>query len=270
LARNSVFFKINKYLQKELHMKLSGNTVLITGGATGIGLAMAKAFLQAGSDVIICGRRQDRLLEAQTKHPALHIKKCDVSSEADQNELLEWTTANFGNLNVLVNNAGIQRDIDFTKGIAEFRSGESEIKINLEATIALSGLFIPGLKGKEGAAIINVSSGLGFMPAARMPVYCATKAGIHAFSMALRHQLIKTGIKVYEVVPPGVDTELNPAGRATRGNYKAGLTPEVFAAAVMKGLENDVVEIGFGMTEGLIKASRADLDKAFQQMNSRW
>ena len=251
-------------------MEISGNTVLITGGATGIGYAMAESFLKAGNEVIICGRRKTRLVEAQKKHPEFHIKVCDVAEEKDQKALIEWITKNFSNLNILVNNAGVQRDIDFTKGISEFLSGENEIKINLEAPIVLSGLFIPYLIGKKEPAIINVSSGLGFVPAARMPVYSATKAGLHAFSMALRHQLLKIGIKVFEVVPPAVDTELNPEGRAKRGSFKANLSAEEFVASVMKDLKNDVFEIGYGMTEGSIKASRAELDKSFQQMNSRW
>jgi len=250
-------------------MKISGNTLLITGGATGIGYAMAKSFLQAGNEVIICGRREERLLQTQKKHPDLHIKVCNVADEADRRALVKWATANFRNLNILVNNAGVQRDIDFTEGIDEFLAGDSEIKINLEAPIVLSGLFIPYLTGKKEAAIINVSSGLGFVPAARMPVYSATKAGLHAFSMALRYQLKNQGIKVFEVVPPAVDTELNQEGRTKRGNFKANLEPDEFVAAVMKGFQNDVFEIGYGMSEGFIKASRAELDKSFQQMNRR-
>jgi uncharacterized oxidoreductase len=251
-------------------MEMSGNTVLITGGATGIGYAMAESFLSAGNEVIICGRREERLLAAGKNHPDLHFKVSNVAEESDRGRLVDWVTRNFGSLNILVNNAGIQRDIDFTKGAAEFLAGESEITINLEAPIALSGMFIPHLTGKKGAAIVNVTSGLGFVPAARMPVYSATKAGMHAFSMALRHQLMKAGIKVFEVVPPAVDTELNPEGRAKRGNFKANLTSEGYISSVMTGLKNDVLEIGFGFTEGLIKASRADLDRSFQQMNSRW
>jgi uncharacterized oxidoreductase len=251
-------------------MEMSGNTVLITGGATGIGYAMAELFLAAGNEVIICGRREERLLAAQRVHPGLHVKVSNVAEEGDRRKLVEWVTAKFSNLNMLVNNAGVQRDIDFKDGIADFLAGENEIAINLEAPVILSGLFIPLLTGKKGAAIINVSSGLGFVPAARMPVYSATKAGMHAFSLALRHQLAKTGIKVFEVVPPAVDTELNAEGRAKRGNFKVDLTPAEFVAPVMKAFENDVFEIGYGMTEGLIKASRPDLDKSFQQMNSRW
>ncbi len=101
----------------------------------------------------------------------------------DQNrrELFEWATAELPGLNVLVNNAGIQRDIDFTQGIGEFLAGDNEIRINLEAPIVLSGLFVPLLAKNKGAAIINVSSGLGFVPAAKMPVYSASKAGLHAY-----------------------------------------------------------------------------------------
>jgi uncharacterized oxidoreductase len=251
-------------------MDISGNTILITGGATGIGYAIAESFLEAGNEVIICGRREERLLEAQKNHPELHIKVCNVAEEADRGILVEWVSVHFSNLNILVNNAGVQRDIEFTKGISEFLSGENEIRINLESPIILSGLFIPHLTGKKEAAIINVSSGLGFIPAARMPVYSASKAGMHAFSMALRQQLLKSGIKVFEVVPPAVETELNPEGRAKRGNFKVDLMPDEFVAAVMKGFKNDIFEIGYGMTAGLIKASREELDKSFQQMNSRW
>ena len=251
-------------------MNLSGNSVLITGGATGIGLAMAEAFLNAGSEVIICGRREGRLREAQKKHPEFHTRTCDVAQVSDCRALADWVGASFPNLNIVVNNAGVQRDIDFTQGIDGFLGGESEIRINLEAPTVLCGLFIPQLIGKNGPAIINVSSGLGFVPAARMPVYSATKAGLHAFSMALRHQLSKFGIQVFEVVPPAVDTELNPEGRAQRGGYKPELKPEEFTAAVMKGLEAALPEIGYGMSAEMLQASRAELDQRFQQMNRRW
>jgi uncharacterized oxidoreductase len=251
-------------------MKISGNTILITGGATGIGFAIAESFLEEGNEVIICGRRESRLLEAQKKHPEFHIKVCDVADRADQEKLVKWTSAEFPDLNILVNNAGIQRDIDFTKGASEFLNGENEVIINLEAPIIISGMFIPYLIGKKEAAIINISSGLGFIPAASMPVYSATKAGLHAFSMALRHQLLKHGVKVFEVIPPGVDTELNIEGRSGRGGYKAGLKPEEFVAGIMKGFKNDVFEIGYGMTAGLINASRKELDESFRRMNSQW
>jgi len=251
-------------------MDISGNTVLITGGSSGIGYAMAEAFLDAGSEVLICGRREERLLEARTRHAALYTKTCDIANEHDRQALVAWAIANLGGLNILVNNAGVQRDIGFSKGIAEFLAGDNEIRINLEAPIILAGMLVPHLTGKKGAAIVNVSSGLGFVPAAKMPVYSASKAGLHAFSMALRKQIAPLGIKVFEVVPPAVDTALNPRGRAGRGGFTPNVTATEFAAAVMKGLATDVFEIGYGMTDGFLKASRADLDQRFEQMNSQW
>ena len=251
-------------------MELSGNTVLITGGTSGIGLAMAEYFLRAKNEVIICGRRDGRLHAIQRRAPAIHVKTCDVSKEADRKNLVEWATTKFPALNILVNNAGIQRDIDFTNGIAEYYAGENEIAINLEAPIVLSGMLIPHLKGKEGAAIINVTSGLGFVPAARVPIYSATKAAMHAFSMVLRYQLAKTGIKVYEVVPPVVDTELNPEGRAKRPGFTIDLKPKELVEGIMEGLKAERAEVGFGATEGHLRASREELKKSFEMMNGRW
>jgi uncharacterized oxidoreductase len=250
-------------------MQLSGNSVLITGGASGIGYALAEAFVTAGSTVAICGRTESRLLEAKAKHPGLHTRVCDVSKDEDRRGLVDWAAAHLPTLNVLVNNAGIQRDVDFTHGIDDFLAGENEVRVNLEAAIMLSALFVPVLRRNKNAAIVNVSSGLGFVPAARMPVYSASKAGLHAYSMAIRLQLSPIGIRVFEVVPPAVDTELNPSGRAKRGNFKANLSAPEFVAAVMNALKNDVDEIGFGMTADFIHASREELDKHFEQMNRR-
>jgi uncharacterized oxidoreductase len=249
-------------------MRLSGNTVLITGGSSGIGYAMAEAFLHAGSTVIICARGEGRLRDAKRKHPDLHVHACDVADENGRKELAAFVTDRFPALNILVNNAGVQRDIDLTRGPGEFLGGENEIRINLEAPVVLSALLIPLLARNPYPALINVSSGLGFVPMAHLPVYCATKAGMHAFSMAMRVQLAKLGVKVFEIVPPMVDTALNPAGRAKRGDHKAGLGPEQFVAAVMRELENDTPEIGYGATAEYAKASRAELDQRFAEVNA--
>lgn len=251
-------------------MKLSGNTVLITGGASGIGFSFGEAFLEAGSEVIICGRSSQKLYEAQKLHKEFRIVECDVTNEKQRIRLYEWVAANAPTINILINNAGIQRDIDFTGGVKDYVGKDDEISVNLEAPIFLSGLFIPLLKGKKQTTIINVTSGLGFVPAPKMPVYSATKAGLHAFTMALRHQLRNEGIKVIEVVPPAVDTDLNPEGRASRGGFKVELKPNEFVAAMMKGFEADVNEIGYGTTEKSIRASRDELDASFEGMNSRW
>jgi uncharacterized oxidoreductase len=248
-------------------VKISGNTVLITGVATGIGLALAEAFSKKGNEVIICGRRKNKLLEAQKKLPKLHIKVCDISKDRNRKALFDWATSNFTNLNILVNNAGIQRQIDLTKGIADLESGEDEIRVNLEAPILLSALFIPHLIKQKRSAIINVSSGLAFVPIAAMPVYCATKAAIHSFSLSLRHQLTRTGVKIYEVVPPTVDTELDKGARERRGQVNRGIKPEEVAAATIKGVENDDFEIVIGMAQHLMTMSRTNPEQIFKQMN---
>ena len=250
-------------------MELADNTVLITGGATGIGYAMAEAFLDAGSRVIICGRRESRLEEARRQHPALVTRRCDISVEQDRLDLYSWIEDRFDDLNVLINSAGIQRDIDFSGGLTDFLSGENEIRVNLEAPIILTGLFAPLLSKNKGPVIINISSGLGFVPAVTMPVYSATKAGMHAFSMAIRPQMAGIGIQVFEVVPPAIDTELNPEGRAKRGHFKAGLGAQEFVSSVMQALESGVPEIGYGMTLRFLHASREELDESFERMNQQ-
>jgi uncharacterized oxidoreductase len=250
-------------------MKVNGNTVLITGGATGIGLALAESFLKLGNEVIICGRREKRLLEAQKNHPNLYIKNCDVSSEEGRKSLFIWVTENFNNLNILINNAGIQRAIDFKDGIKGLE-GENEIKINLEALVYLSALFIPFLESKQESAIINISSGLAITPLAVFPIYCATKAGVHTFTQCLRYQLSKTSIKVFEVLPPIVETELNMEYREKRGTGNKGIKEDKCAAAIIKGLANDDFEIVNPALENLKTATLADLNKLFGKMNGQW
>ena len=247
-------------------MKVEGNTILITGGATGIGLALAESFLKLGNQVIICGRRKERLIEVQKMHPDLHIVECDVSDENGRNSLFKYVTENFNDINVLVNNAGIQRAIDLTDGIKGLE-GENEIKINFEAPIYLSALFIPFLESKEESAIINISSGLAITPLAAVPVYCATKAGVHIFTKCLRLQLSDTSIKVFEVLPPIVISELNMEYRKKIGTTNVGVKSDKCAAAIIEGLLKDNFEIENPALENLKTATREDFDKLFEAMN---
>jgi len=250
-------------------MKIRGKTILITGGATGIGFSLAEAFVRAGNKVIICGRRKNKLEEAKEKLQQIHTKVCDLSKEGERRSLYDWTSSNFKDINILVNNAGIQRMIDFKNGTGELFNGEDEIEINLKACIHLSAYFIPIFMKQKEAAIINVSSGLGFVPLAIMPVYCATKAAIHSFSLSLRHQLRNTSIKVFEIIPPTVDTELDKGARAQRGQGDRGIPPAEVAKAVIDGLGKDEYEIAIGMAQNLRMGSKNNFDQIFQNMN-RW
>ena len=228
-------------------MKMNGNTILITGGATGIGFSMAAYFYARENTVIICGRRGNRLEEARKKLPGLNTVKCDVTDPEGRKKLAAYIKEKFPAINMVINNAGIQRDIDLTTGLKGLEAGESEITVNLEAPIYLSALFTPLLTGKENAVIVNVSSGLAFMVehATGMPVYCATKAGLHTFSMAQRKQLAPLGIRVVEIIPPAVESELNPEGRKKRnaaGTLRL-ISSDEFAAKALVKMEKDADEI---------------------------
>ena len=251
-------------------MKTTDNTILITGGATGIGLALVEVFLREGNQVLICGRRRERLLQAQEKFPKIQFKVCDVADPRERQALFEWATTNFPGLNVLVNNAGIQRQIDFTKGTKELLSGEDEIQINFSAPVQLSALFVTTLIKQERAAIVNVSSGLGFVPLALVPVYCATKAALHSFSWSLRHQLRNTNVKVFEVIPPTVDTELDRGAREQRRQEYRGIPPADVAESTLAGLSKDDYEIAVGQAQGLRAGNRQEAEQIFQRMNGNW
>lgn len=248
-------------------MKIKGNTILITGGATGIGFSLAEALVNAGNGVIICGRRENKLKEAKDKLPQIHTRVCDLSKEKERKSLYDWVSSNFKDINILVNNAGIQRMVNLRKGTRDLFDGEDEIEINLTAPIHLSAYFIPLLLKRKEAAIVNISSGLGFVPIASMPVYCATKAAIHSFSLSLRHQLKDTSIKVFEIIPPIVDTGLDKGARGERGQQDRGIPPSEVARATLKALENDEYELAVGMAENLRMGSRNNPEQTFQNIN---
>ena len=244
-------------------MDLASNSVLITGGASGIGLALAERFLRAGSEVIICGRREEKLGEVKQKHPKMEILHADVAEESDRIALFKRATSEFPRFNVLVNNAGIQRRVRFSEG-EQWEQTSQEIGINLEAPIHLSMLFIPHLVQQERPAIINVGSGLAFAPLAFVPIYCATKAALHSFTLSLRHQLSQTPVEVIEVIPPAVNTDLGGVGLHT-----FGVPVDEFANAVIERLEKGDSEIAYGTSEKASRASRDELDQMFIGMNRR-
>ncbi|SHL77574.1 SDR family oxidoreductase [Hymenobacter psychrotolerans] len=242
-------------------MKLEGNTVLITGGASGIGLALAERFVKAGSKVIAVGRREDKLREAQRHLPGLHIWVCDVGRATERLALLAWVQQEFPRLNVLVNNAGIQRRVRLTEP-SDWETQQQELAINLEAPIHLSTLFVPHLREQRQPAIINVTSGLAFAPLVAAPVYSATKAALHSFTLSLRQQLAATPVRVLEIVPPAVNTDLGGPGLHT-----FGVPVHDFADSVMQRLAAGEEEVGYGTSEEARRASREQLDARFKLMN---
>jgi uncharacterized oxidoreductase len=248
-------------------MKIKDNTILITGGATGIGFSLAEALVNAGNKVIICGRRESKLQEAKDKLPQIQIRVCDVSREKERESLFKWVEGNFQDLNILINNAGIQRMVNLKKGTKDLFSVEDEIETNLVAPIHLSAYFIPLLLKKKEAAIINVSSGLGFVPIASMPVYCATKAAVHSFTVSLRYQLRDTPIKVFEIVPPAVDTELGKGTTEEEAQEYRGIPPSEVAGAAITAMAKDEYEILVGEVKDLVMRARANPEQAFLSIN---
>lgn len=242
-------------------MELSGNTILITGGASGIGWAFAERFLAAGNEVIICGRREARLREAKEKYPQLHTRVCDVAQKSERIELFDWAANLFPQLNILVNNAGIQRRVRLDES-EDWSATQSEIAVNLEAPVHLSRLFIPLLQRQNRSVIMNVTSGLSFVPLANVPVYSATKAALHSFTLSLRYQLRETPIEVIEIIPPAVDTDLGGVGLHT-----FGVNLNEFAEAMFVGLEKGETEIAYGTAAVSSQASRGELDGIFENMN---
>jgi uncharacterized oxidoreductase len=240
-------------------MKIKDSSILITGGATGIGFALAKAFVEEGNEVTICGRREDKLKDAKRKIPQLRIIRCDISKAEERVRLNDSL-----DVNILINNAGILRMIDLKNGSSSL-IGESEIETNLVAPIQLSAVFIPSLLRYKEAAIINVTSGLAFVPMATMPIYCATKAAMHSFSLSLRHQLRNTVIKVFEIMPPIVDTEIHKEARNELKNRS--IPPSEVAKETLEALQRDEYEIVVGMANDLKTGSRTNPELTFQGIN---
>ncbi len=242
-------------------MELSNNQVLITGGGSGIGLGLAEKFLEAGSRVIVCGRRTDVLEDAKKKHAGLITYPCDLTSEPERARLAQWIIREHPQVNVLVNNAGIQQRIDLEQ--QDFWSrAKQETSINWEAPLHLTYLLLETLKKARKAFIINVTSGLAFVPLAAAPVYCATKAAFHSFTRALRQILADTNIKVIEIIPPAVNTDLGGAGLHTTA------TPlGEFIAAVVQQIQEGNLQITYGFSEKMSRASPEELEQAFLRMN---
>ncbi len=240
-------------------MNVSNNTILITGGSSGIGLALAARFLEDNNTVIIVGRNETKLDDAKQKYPQLHTRKCDIADEADRVALFEWVKKEFPTINVLVNNAGIQQRANLIEAADHWADYQKEISINVDGPIHLSMLFAPHLANQDSAAIINVSSGLAFTPGVWVPVYSATKAAIHSFTVSLRLQLAGTGTEVIEVLPPAVNTDLGGAGLHTFG---ADL--HEFADSVYSRIKQGDLEIGFGASEKRLRASRQELEEGTQ------
>jgi uncharacterized oxidoreductase len=189
-------------------MKLEGHTILITGGSSGIGLELAKELRRRGNTLVITGRDQARLDAALRAVPGLQAIRSDVSRIEDIDALHQEVRQRFPRLDMLVNNAGVTRKTNLNRDPGSLEDFTTEIDVNLTGPIRLIQRFLPLLKQQPAAAVVNVTSGLAFVPLPISPIYCATKAAMHSFSLSLRTQLARTHVKVFEIAPPATQTHL--------------------------------------------------------------
>lgn len=231
-------------------VKLSDNTILVTGGGSGIGLALAKALTIRGNTVLICGRNAKKLETVHTKYPAIDTFSCDITSDQDQQHLIEYITQKYPNLNILINNAGIQHNYNFSDTKSHTGIIEEEVNINFLAHLKLTDRFLPVLMHRPSAAIVNVTSALALVPKQSAPIYCATKAAMHNFTKALRYQLEDTSVSVFEIIPALVDTEM------TKGRGKGKITPETLVTEALRGIETNKYEIRIEKTKILFALNR--------------
>lgn len=239
-------------------MKLSNNKILITGGGSGIGLGLTERFIQENNTVIICGRRENILKETAARFPGVITKQCDLETEEGRIGLYNWVKANHADLNVLVNNAGIQNWMHVSDE-AFYQKAKTEIAINVLAPVHLTSLFLelPALN-----TIMNVTSGLSFVPFSKVPVYCGTKAFLRSFTLSLRHLLKPRAIEVIEIIPPALNTDLGG-----KGLHDAAPPVKDFMEAIFNQLKEGSTELTFGFSEERTKANNATISEPFQRLN---
>ena len=235
-----------------------GKTAFITGGASGIGLGLAERFIKENNTVIICGRRMEALREAADKIPGLITYQCDLSVEAGRVALRDWVAKNHSDLNVLVNNAGIQH-WGHVSDEGFFDKANQEVAINILAPLQLVELFLrlPSLK-----TIMNVTSGLAFVPFSKVGVYSATKAFFRSFTLSLRHQLKDRGIEVIEIIPPALNTDLGGPGL-----HDSAPPVSDFIASIFEQLKNGSNELSFGTSSDRARVNNEAIAEYFSRLN---
>jgi len=239
-------------------MNIRNNTILITGGGSGIGLALAKELLALNNTIIICGRNVETLEKAKKETPDLTIIPCDISAEDSVQLLVQEIRQKYPAFNILVNNAGLMKFWNIQKNDIDIVEQKKEILTNVFGTIQLTQSFVPHLLKQRNSAIVNISSALAFVPMPAAPIYNATKAAIHSYSIATREQLRNTTLKVFEALPGAVETQMAKNMEKIVGIENSGpkMTPEKLAQLIVKGLRYDTLEIRPGMANILYYVHR--------------
>lgn len=252
-------------------MRRHGNTIFITGGSSGIGKALGEAFYKLGNTVIITGRREGRLKSICEANPGMSYFVLDVRDADAIRRVGAAAMEQFPQINVVFNNAGVQMAHDFS---ADAPLDEAalieEIETNVLGVIRIANTFLPCLKEKENAVLVNVSSGLAFVPLARFPIYCATKAAVHSLTLSMRHQLKGSGVRVIELIPPYVETELGGIQKIAteRADAPRPMQLEAFVQETIKELEGGGEEAAIAGAKPLVAATTSDsMKQIFLGMN---
>ena len=239
-------------------MNISNNKILITGGASGIGLGLTERFLRENNTVIVCGRRESVLNEITRLYPSVITRVCDLSKANEREELYTWISSEHFDLNVLVNNAGIQNWMKVSDNLF-FERAMEELAINIEAPMHLISLF---LNLKSLTTVMNVTSGLAYVPLIKVPVYSATKAFMNSYTLSLRELLKSRKIEVIALIPPALNTDLGG-----KGIHDSAPPVSDFIDAVFRQLKEQKTEITFGFSDAMANSGPEDLRKTFIRMN---
>jgi uncharacterized oxidoreductase len=227
-------------------------TVLITGGGSGIGAGLAAAFHAKEAQVIIAGRSRDRLEAVANRHPGMEVEVVDVAEAGQVMGLADRIAARWPALDTVINNAGIQTLFDFREPVDPDKIAR-EIDVNLKGLILVANAMLPVLRRQQQARLVNVGSGLGYVPLVAAPVYSATKAAVHSFTISLRRQLAGSSVQVIELIPPVVETDLH---RGQTRKPPRAMKLDAFVQAAMAGLESGRSEIRVGLANVLARGSR--------------
>jgi uncharacterized oxidoreductase len=246
-------------------MLLRNRTILITGGTSGIGLEFARVLRDRGNEIIVTGRDVAKLDAARRTVPGLATIESDVSDPDAIVRLHDEVVRRFPDLDTLMNNAGIMRNLDLTQP-RDLEDVTREVDINLIGPIRMTQQFLAHLKTRRGALIINVSSGLAFVPMQIAPVYCATKAAMHSYTQSLRKQLTGTGVTAVELAPPGVETPLFRGEFAEVMKDQKGMDVKEFVRKAVDAIEKDSLEVRIGLSNVLKIMSRIAPQFMFNQL----
>jgi uncharacterized oxidoreductase len=245
-------------------MKIKNKTVLISGGGSGIGFEIAKLLSAAGNKIIIIGRNVDKINRAARQLNNVTAIPCDVTSEKDVINLVSRIKADFSDLSIVINNAGLANVFRLAESRDAHKYAQEEIDINYLSVVRLNDHLLPILREQQEAAIANVTSIVVFAPGLAIPTYSASKAALHSYTTLLRESLKNTNVKVFELYPPLVNTDMSKS----IGGEQNGIPPQQVAEQFIAGVENDEHDIYVGMTNQLYPLFLSSPESAFKMLNA--